>query len=147
MKFLKLMQSSLFALALLTFAGFTQKANAQYVLKQVSVSVTLQEFQGLYTFGVIPVIQSSPLFYKGNGTGNGTVPWPPIVHEPPCPDAVGMTPELAQQMTALANQYCHDVYTCVQEEDCGWYMYVFKPTSPRCTFTAAYQSVLKAYAL
>ncbi len=143
MKLFKSLQSGIAALAVIALMCFASQAHAQY--KSVTVSISQQDFKALYSYGVIPVKQITSVQYISNGPGGGVAPWPPV-YDPPCPDAEGMTPELAQEMTDLANQYCHDVYMCVQEEDCGWYMYVFKPTSFRCHFTVAYQSSLQAYA-
>jgi hypothetical protein len=145
MKFFKFLQGSLFAFAFIALMGISQEARAQYNLTKVTVSVNPQEFQAAYAYGVIPVKQLSQLQYIGNGPGGGVAPWPPISNEPPCPDATGMTAALAQYLTNMANQYCHDVYYCVQEKDCGWYLYVFRPTSPNCIFPVQYQAVLQAY--
>lgn len=148
MKLFKLLQGSILVLALIALVGISQKAHAQYSLHPVTVDVTPQEFQAVYAFGVIPISQVTATHFIGKGPGGGTAPWPPIGPDgPPCPDAEGMTPELAAYMTAMANQYCRPMYTCVQEEDCGWYMYVFQPTSPRCQFAVQYQATLNAFAL
>lgn len=145
MKFLKFLKGSIVALAVVAITGFSQEAQAQYAMNPVTVDITPQDFQAAHAMGVIPVRQLNLAQYVSNGPGGGVAPWPPIVNEPPCPDAEGMTPALAAYLLGIANQRCRPVYYCVQEEDCGWYMYVFMPNDPRCQFAVQYQSVLQAY--
>jgi hypothetical protein len=144
MKLFKFLQGSLLALAIIALVGISQKAQAQYNLNPVTVSLNQQEFQAAVAFGVVPVAPVTPVHFIGKGVGTGTgTGWPPPL-DPPCIEQ--MTPELAQHMRDLANQYCQDMLICVQGSNCAWYLYVFRPTDPRC-WTLVYQSVLKAYAL
>lgn len=157
MKMLRFLKSSLIACAVFALAGFAEKVCAQATLVPVTVSVSLQEFNTMMSAGVIPVLQATPTHYTGYGsstvigppgTGTGTDPdpWPPI-DPPPCEEQ--MTDEIAQQMQALANQYCDDMLICLQGSDCNFYMYIFRPNSPDCIFNVAmpYQPTLAAYAL
>jgi hypothetical protein len=147
MKLFKFLKGSITALALVALVGFAQKAQAQYTFNPVTVDINPQEFQALYNYGVIPAIELSPASFIANGTGGGVAPWPPITGDFPCPDAEGMTPALAQQATDAANQWCRDVYICVREKDCNFYLWVFTPTDPNCFTIPIYQASLPAYAL